>query len=184
MDGLNCEQIKRKLFSYIDEEINIPEKDIISNHIKNCQICKGELTVLVKQKDLLVKLKDVEVSSDFRAGLLRKVKEWDDLKQENEETIRKTHLNWLLPVPAIGVIVFISIFAFTLFLPFAYGVPQEKKQESLNFVIGTFSNLHQKSILAPVNLINYCKSCCEIICKCYQEKNNKGCICGGCENGH
>jgi len=184
LNRLNCEKIKRKLSAYIDGEINIPKKDIISNHIEKCHICKGELSVLIKQNDLLREIKNIEPSLGFRTGLWEKIKEWERLKQENEEAIKKTRLKWLLPVSAFGVIAFFVIFAFTLLIPLAYGFSSVKKHEPIYFVVNAFSSLHQKNILAPINLINYCNNCCKALCKCYQSKTNKGCICGGCENEH
>lgn len=177
-----CNKIRKELPGFLSDEIKGREKEQINAHLEECVQCREELTVFAKQNNILLKQENIEPSLNFRNELLEKINEYERLKQINQEGIKRMHLKWFLPVPAIGVIVFFIIFAFTLLMPFAYGIPLENKQESLNFVIGSFSNLHQKSILAPINLINYCNNCCRILCKCYQSKTHKGCICGGCEN--
>lgn len=179
-----CNENRRKLQGFLTLDLSDREIEEVRKHLEKCQYCRMELDIFVKQNDLLMEFENIEPSSDFKTKLNEKIGNWEKLKQTNQEIFKKTHIKWFLPVPAVGVLAFIAILIFSLFIPFAYGIPLETRHEARNFVIGAFNNLQQKSILTPINLINYCSKCCKILCKCYQLKMHKGCICGGCEDGH
>ncbi len=75
MNTQNCSEILNLIPSYIDDLLDIKEKDRVAEHINSCDKCRAELTLMTSVREKTKELPDVKISADFHARLMEKAKE-------------------------------------------------------------------------------------------------------------
>ncbi len=50
---MKCEQIKKLLPAYLDDELSTEEKEEIRDHLSNCEHCQAELDVIANTQEAL-----------------------------------------------------------------------------------------------------------------------------------
>ncbi len=181
---MKCKEVKRKLSAYLDGEMKERERKTISEHLEKCPDCKKELTILSQQDKFLERVEAIEPSVNFRAKFWQKVTRQQQViaseQSERGNLFRrlKPAATWL-PVPAMGFLIVLVIFHL---ITFSFSV-SAKSQDLRNKIVScAIKNLIIPSHpLNPISLLNFCKGCCETLCKCAQNQGvSSECVCGGC----
>lgn len=76
---MNCEEAKRLLSLYLDDELDPSSREKVSRHLQQCVPCEREMTDLVKTIRLMQGLEMVEPPRDY----------CDLVKDISETTIRE-----------------------------------------------------------------------------------------------
>ena len=71
-----------ELSAYIDKELPAWKRYLIQQHLKKCRVCAGYVQRLQKTDTFLRQSGEVEVSTDFLAGVLRRVSETTQHQQQ------------------------------------------------------------------------------------------------------
>jgi len=71
---MKCSRIKKKLSAYLDGEMPEHEKNIISEHLRQCKDCRAELAALSAVRDVLKSIEGMEVPPYFIARLRQHIK--------------------------------------------------------------------------------------------------------------
>lgn len=75
MNTPNCSEILNLIPSYIDDLLDIKEKECVAEHIDSCDKCRTELALMTSVREKTKELPDVKISNDFHARLIEKAKE-------------------------------------------------------------------------------------------------------------
>jgi anti-sigma factor RsiW len=70
---MNCNKIQKLLSSYIDKEIDTKSTIEIEKHLLICNDCKNEYDILMKTKELLHSLTNIDLPSDFYENVQREI---------------------------------------------------------------------------------------------------------------
>ncbi len=62
---MNCEEAKRLLSLYLDDELDPPSREKVSLHLQRCVSCEREMTDLAKTVQLLQAVEIVEPPRDY-----------------------------------------------------------------------------------------------------------------------
>ncbi len=62
---MNCEEAKRLLSLYLDDELDPPSPKKVSRHLQRCVSCEREMTDLAKTVQLLQAVEIVEPPRDY-----------------------------------------------------------------------------------------------------------------------
>jgi hypothetical protein len=185
---MKCKKVRRKLTTYLDGELGGKKKQSISEHLKICPDCKKEFNILAQQNEFLKQLETIEVSSNFRTTFWQKAtckvvpSEARNLKGLllRLQQIAMTRKATWIPVPTMCVLLFIIVFHLFMF-SFALFVRGQnlKNQITSQVVKNLFISSHP---LNPVSLLNFCKGCCQSLCRCAQNQGIPSrCVCGECK---
>ncbi len=80
MRTVKCKKIKRMIHEYIDGALNPDNKDILLNHISQCEICKKYLENMEKIKFYVAKLK-VKEPYYIESKIISKIREQENIKE-------------------------------------------------------------------------------------------------------
>jgi anti-sigma factor RsiW len=72
---MKCSRIKKKLSAYLDGEMPEHERNIISEHLRQCKDCRAELAALSAVRDALKSIEGMEVPPYFITRLRQHIKE-------------------------------------------------------------------------------------------------------------
>jgi hypothetical protein len=98
---MNCEEIRGKLDDYIDSEIlSDEERAEIQAHLEKCEECRREYEDMVKIKEELKKLADVELPKQFHKNLMKQIRKTNTRK----EPFFKKNYKWVTAVAAVLII--------------------------------------------------------------------------------
>lgn len=81
------QELKELLPLYVDGGLDKDEEEWVESHLAECEECRKELESYQEHYDFLTQIDDVEVSADFLASVMRRVREEQRLKtvqRENE----------------------------------------------------------------------------------------------------
>ncbi|OGS20571.1 MAG: hypothetical protein A2252_09945 [Elusimicrobia bacterium RIFOXYA2_FULL_39_19] len=166
--------IKQKLSAYLDSELSARERQLIEEHLKNCVPCRETLSLFSKQNELLKNCETIEVSSGFRARLKTR------LKEKTGKKLELPVFKWI-PVPIACAVVVVLFVCFSIITPYTYGITsvdtENKYTDLFKKQLFCFS---AKSIIAPLNFIDFYNNYYQVLCECSQKKNGAACTCGGC----
>jgi anti-sigma factor RsiW len=108
---MNCNKIQKLLSSYIDKEIDTKSTIEIEKHLLACSNCKNEYDVLVKTKELLHSLTNIDLPADFYENVQREIS-----KRAEPVSSVQLLLDWFsirkkeVLVVSLAVILFFAIF--------------------------------------------------------------------------
>jgi predicted anti-sigma-YlaC factor YlaD len=80
---MNCEQMSKLLLSYLDNEVNLEEREAIQTHLSTCSDCRDDLGALVASLSISALL---SAAADIRLPYLLR-------------GLNKNGLTWRKPVP-------------------------------------------------------------------------------------
>ncbi len=72
---MKCSKIKRRISAYIDGEVPEHERNLISEHLQQCEECAVELAALSAATDALNEIKGIEVPPFFMTRLRQNIRE-------------------------------------------------------------------------------------------------------------
>ncbi len=99
-----CRKVMAKISSFIDNEVNGREKELINHHINNCPLCSKEYEDLAKLNNIFLQLHPVEVPEDVMCGL--KI-----LPVSYDKKIAKLRLHDRLRPLAVAASILLTIFS-------------------------------------------------------------------------
>lgn len=166
-----CEEIRRKIPAFIDEELSNIESKLVKEHLEYCKKCTKEFDIYIRQNDLLGKMAEIIPSDGFNRKLFDKIRQ-ADVKEQNPV---KIFLKWILPVPALCAAVLVIFIGFTLVSPYLYALPGEK----VNTAVTTET---KKSFLSFMEFSSYCDKHCQQVCRYCQATMGSECKCGRCSD--
>jgi anti-sigma factor RsiW len=82
---MDCSSILSKISPFLDDELSLEERRLVSEHLRACDRCRRELEKLSMVSDHLDLLEDVSAPPFFAAGVKRRVRD------------RRSH--WSSPAP-------------------------------------------------------------------------------------
>lgn len=88
---MNCKRIKELLSAYLDEALELAEKESVEKHLLSCTNCRSEKEKLEKAVSMVRSLKEVEPPTNF----LRSVRS----RLEQESVLRRWVRKALFPLP-------------------------------------------------------------------------------------
>jgi hypothetical protein len=90
---MNCESCKNLLQAYLDGELEGEKFTEIEHHIEHCASCKAELARLLRVRDLLKDLKEVEVPPGEREAFINALR--NRIRAEEVHfTVERRPINW------------------------------------------------------------------------------------------
>ena len=105
---MNCSQIRKKLSAFSDGEVSEEKKQLISEHLKSCELCRKELIALSHVSGALGIMDEVQVSPFFITRLKQRITE-----QEKERGIHLPFMEW---IKRVAIPVAATVFVFLSFL--------------------------------------------------------------------
>lgn len=101
---MTCSEIKRKLSAFLDGEVTEKEKQIISEHVNTCDLCRKEFEALSHMSEVLEVMDEVQVSPFFVTRLKQKI-----VDQKVKSNVRFPFVEWIrkaaVPVTATALII-------------------------------------------------------------------------------
>ena len=93
---MKCEEIKRKLSAFLDNELKEEDMRLIRDHLKECKMCAEELQAINSVWNFVEKAEGLEPSPYFWTRLSARI-----AQQEKEKTFRWNFLRRLIsnPIP-------------------------------------------------------------------------------------
>ncbi len=92
---MNCSNIKKLLWDYIDELISQKNKKLIEQHLKICKDCAQEYKLLTKYKIKMFSLEKVKAPSDFLAKVQSRIEQPKTI----ERLIKKLFIPFKIKIP-------------------------------------------------------------------------------------
>jgi anti-sigma factor RsiW len=72
---MKCSRSKKKLSAYLDGEMPEQEREVISQHLQQCEECRGEVAAFSAVTDALNTIEGIEVPPYFMTRLRQQVRE-------------------------------------------------------------------------------------------------------------
>jgi len=72
---MKCSRIKKKISVYLDGEMPEQEREVISQHLQQCEECRRELTALSAVRDAINTIDGMEAPPYFVTRLLQHIRE-------------------------------------------------------------------------------------------------------------
>jgi len=170
---MNCDKVCRKLSQYLDNALSVQEKSLIAEHLNTCQKCKQELSLLLQEQTHLAQLKPIKISSDFNAKLWQRIR-----NEENpgSASIIDILLGKLIPIPAVLAVLLVVFSGFSTFSPLIYANSSESAKTAVyDLAKNSFTGFSGTRVINPLNYIEFCNKCCDMLCACCQHKENCQC---------
>lgn len=99
---MRCSKVKRKLISFIDNELSPPERTKIEGHLKSCSLCREELNNISQVFESFCRVEEIEPSPHFRNVVIQRI------NTQNKEPVSIAkwfqYIIWK-PVPKIAAII-------------------------------------------------------------------------------
>lgn len=92
---MNCSDIKKLLWDYIDESISQKNKKLIEQHLKTCKNCAQEYKLLAKYKIKMFSTKKVKAPSDFLAKVHSRIEQPKTI----EKLIKRLFIPFKIKIP-------------------------------------------------------------------------------------
>jgi len=108
-EPMKCKKIKRKLYAYLDNELNKSQKAKIQQHLCHCSDCAREAHLLTRTSSALKIWRDIEPSDNFSATFWRKA-----AAQEASQPLRPSFLRRLIHIPFTVAIATVLLFGLLL----------------------------------------------------------------------
>lgn len=70
---MNCEEINKLLSAYCDDALSEEEHALVQEHLKSCQACEAELSLLHKIKDAVGELPKMDAPQGFAQSLMQRI---------------------------------------------------------------------------------------------------------------
>lgn len=144
---MRCKEVKRRLYAYLDNELNESQRAKIQQHLRQCSNCAREAQLLTRTSRALKIWRDVEPSDNFSATFWRKV-----AAQETTQPLHPGFLTRLIHIPlavAIAAVLIIGILlggiVGSYLLP-QNGAAQVKQEYIASFALDSFRSLPPDSI--------------------------------------
>lgn len=150
---MKCNKVRKKLSAFIDEELNIKEKEEILNHLNQCPKCTKEMEILKKTWNSLEVWEGIKSSEDFE------LKFWERIKVEEEKRFSLSEiLRRILPIPvpvAAMIIFFIGLLG-GIYLNETLKVGRTQQPESSLLALENFDEFPPESLEAAyISLTSY-----------------------------
>jgi negative regulator of sigma E activity len=168
---MNCDKVCSKLSAYIDNELSVNEETLIIQHLNTCRKCKQELDLLLQEQAQLAQLKPIKISSDFNAKLWQRIRNEDS---HRSASIMDILLGKLVPIPAIFAVLLVLFSWFSTFSPLIYA-NSSVKAAVFDIARNSFTGFSGNSVINPLNYIEFCNKCSDMLCACCQHKVNCQC---------
>lgn len=146
-EPMRCKKVKRKLYAYLDNELNESQKAKIQQHLCHCIDCAREARLLTGTLSALKIWRDIEPSDNFSATFWRKV-----VAQEASQPLHPGFLKRLIHIPfpvAIATVLVIGLLlggiVGSYLLP-QNGEAQIKQEYVDSFALDSFKALPPDSI--------------------------------------
>jgi hypothetical protein len=117
--GSACPRVEESLCSYVDEELNAEDSQLISAHLDSCPSCRALADGLVMMNGELPLLAEVEPDAGFARSVLEATSRWRPFRP-SPRTRFLTWWNRLIQRPRFS---FEAAYVGTLVLVFAFGNP-------------------------------------------------------------
>lgn len=96
---MDCEKVRKKLSSYLDDEVNLAQKSKIKEHLKECKVCSSRLQQLRQIHSLVQKIPSQEPEPGFYDRLSSRLSE---KKISLKERLFGWGYNWPLSPSLVG----------------------------------------------------------------------------------
>jgi len=146
-EPMRCKKVKRKLYAYLDNELNESQKAKIQQHLCHCSDCASEVQLLTRTLSNLKIWRDIEPSDNFSAIFWGKV-----AAQEAIQPLHPSFLERLVHIPftvAIATVLIIGLFLGGIignYLMPQNGEAKVKREYVASFALDSFKALPPDSI--------------------------------------
>ncbi len=160
---MNCDNVCKKISSFIDNELPEGERRLVEQHISVCAKCRKELDALMKNRMFIRNLKHVEKQKIFYSSLMARI-ESDGSDSVFSEGIADIFVRWFVPLPVICSVLLVLFLGFTALSPLVYAKTADLKT-AVELTKSAFASVSGKNIVGPVNYIEYCDKCHMMLCE-------------------
>lgn len=80
---MNCNKAQELISLYLDDKLSSQSVSELKKHFTECSKCKQDYLTLKKIKSILSNTPKQEVSSNFTASVMNKIKNKENMKQDN-----------------------------------------------------------------------------------------------------
>lgn len=106
---MKCNQVRKKLSAFIDEQLETTEKEQILRHLNQCSTCTKEMEILKNTWNLLEVWEGIKTSEDFELKFWEKIKVEEKKKPSLITTLREL---FRIPLPvAVTALILLGIFS-------------------------------------------------------------------------
>ncbi len=134
-EPMKCKKVKRKLCTYLDNELNESQKAKNQQHLDHCSDCAREARLLTQTQRTLKIWGDIEPSAHFSATFWRKVAE-----QEASQPLHPSFLTPLMHIPfAVAVATVLIIGLLLGGIIGSYLLPQNSEAKIKSEYVATFA---------------------------------------------
>jgi hypothetical protein len=126
---MNCEQVKKMLSSFADDELDASETEAVTRHLNSCQDCRPFLDNLKSMPGHLALIRQIPLNTSVADRVLARVKA--------KQTGRHSRLRVLRPVIA-GVAAVMTI----LVLVMVFALPSQSPSNRLSAALANTRTLH------------------------------------------
>lgn len=105
---MDCKEVRNLLSAYLENE-DFAQRKIVSEHLKTCRNCAGELEELKATISTLAGVEKLEVPSDFLEGVHRKIKPEHQINEVWKKLFCPLHIKLPLEAVAVAATVFLVL---------------------------------------------------------------------------
>jgi anti-sigma factor RsiW len=104
-----CKKFRKSLFKFIDDELDVLQKKLVEQHLKECLNCKGFLNQIRSMQSRIKNLSNIQASENFHILLRERIRREMAGKREFVPRTYGFSLRW---IPAAGLVVLMVISGF------------------------------------------------------------------------
>jgi hypothetical protein len=104
-----CQRFRKKLFNFIDDELDILQKKVVEQHLKECSHCREFLNQIHSLRSRIQNLTHIQTSENFNVLLRERIRREMAGKREFVPRTPGFSLRW---IPAAGVVIVMIVTGF------------------------------------------------------------------------
>ena len=115
---MDCQEIKKLIPVYLDDELEAAERQQVSDHLQVCADCRAEAQAMEKSWELLAEIEEIEPDPNYRARFWRAVDVRRPWYAKVGQYFQSVFLQrrWVPALAGAAVVVMISVFTINQFL--------------------------------------------------------------------
>ena len=104
-----CQRFRKNLFIFIDGELDILQKKLVDQHLKECPHCMGFLNQIRSMRSRIRNLSSIQTSENFHVLLRERIRREMAGKREFFPRTYGFSLRW---IPAVGLVIVMVVSGF------------------------------------------------------------------------
>ena len=115
---MDCQEIKKLIPVYLDDELEAAEKQQVSDHLRVCADCRAEAQAIEKSWELLAEIVEIEPDPNYRTRFWRSVDARKPWYAKIGPYFQPVFLQrrWVPALAGAAIVVMVSVFAINQFL--------------------------------------------------------------------